>query len=251
MSKSILHKEKKKLDHLKKYYSQEVEKLDLIFYIAIIFHSLSLMFQFTLIQSDDAYLKQVGLMAIAQAVLSFMGISFTALLVTTGFLNVRNEIIEKRKIESSRIITGSSYNLVGEDLPWLVAGIFAQIGLYIIFGSVPGSQIEVLQSYGFYPLLLAFNAGISEELFFSLFLSSVILSLGKSKTHLFVSALFISGSFMLLHLVVYGSDRNALFFVLLLRVIYFLIYYKTRRISIPIFLHCLNNILFINMMLFS
>ncbi|MBD3211847.1 MAG: CPBP family intramembrane metalloprotease [Candidatus Lokiarchaeota archaeon] len=49
--------------------------------------------------------------------------------------------------------------------------------------------------------------------------------------------------FVLLHNTVYGTNEKAIFYIMGLRLLYFLVYYKSRRTSIPMLLHCLNNFL--------
>ncbi len=97
--------------------------------------------------------------------------------------------------------------------------------------------------------ILTVNAGIGEELFFSLFLTGFLLSLSPRKIITFLVLIINLIGFGLVHIMVYKSNQEAIIFILFLRILYFFTYLKTRRASIPIILHCFNNLLFIKLVL--
>jgi len=124
-----------------------------------------------------------------------------------------------------------------------------QIIFSFLYGSFTAFQLNIVYTWDLNAFLLTVNAGIGEELFFSLFLTGFLLSLSPRKIITFLALTINLIGFGLVHLVVYKSNQEALIFVLFLRILYFFTYFKTRRASIPMILHCFNNFLFIKSIL--
>lgn len=134
-------------------------------------------------------------------------------------------------------------------LIFLVA-LIIQLGFSFFYGSFTGFQLNAEFQWELNAFLLTVNAGIGEELFFSLFLTGFLLSLSSKKWFIFLALITNLIGFGLVHMIVYKSNQEAVVFVLFLRALYFFAYLKTRRASIPMILHCFNNFLFIKSVLF-
>jgi len=230
--------------------SQKEEKIDIFSLLITAFLAISLLYEARYIVSKDSQLKEIGLMAVVLGTLSFMAISFTALLISIGIVKIQKFPLGRNKSISLKRIIAVDDTLGKDYARWLILGLLVQIITSYVYGSYLGFQFSIGNEWSLNALLLTLNAGIAEELFFSLFLGGMLLSFGINKIQVFLSGIAITVSFALLHNMVYETDQKAILFITMLRILYFLIYYKTRRVSIPMALHCLNNFLFVQTMFF-
>ena len=179
-----------------------------------------------------------------------MAISLTVLVISIGIVKIHKFPLGYEKSISIKSIIAKDGTLGKDYARWFILGLLVQILLSYFYGSYLGFHFGIGNEWSLNALLLTVNAGIAEELFFSLFLGGMLLSFGSKKLQVFLSGIAITITFALLHNVVYETDQKAILFITMLRILYFLIYYKTRRVSIPMALHCLNNFLFVQTILF-
>jgi membrane protease YdiL (CAAX protease family) len=205
-------------------------------------------FQISFLQSSDPSLKELGKLALGLGFVGVLGVSLTLLGISTGLMNVKN--LKKGDYKSTfrnLIIKDESFSYDYGITFLIVFGI--QIFLTFFYGSFSGFQFNLGYIWDLNAILITVNAGIGEELFFSLFLTGFLLSLSARKLNIFLALIINLIGFGIVHIVVYNSNLKALTFVLLLRGIYFFTYLKTRRASIPMILHCFNNFIFIKSVL--
>jgi len=230
--------------------TQQEEKIDIFSLLLTGFLTISLLYGARYIMSKDPQLKEIGLMAVALGTLSFTAISFTALLISIGIIKIQKLSLGYDKNISIKSIIAKDDTLGKDYARWFIIGILVQIIVSYVYGSYLGFHFSIGNEWSLNTLLLTLNAGIAEELFFSLFLGGMLLSFGTKKLQVLISGIVITISFTILHNVVYETEQRAILFIAILRILYFLIYYKTRRVSIPMVLYCLNNFLFVQTMLF-
>jgi len=236
---------------------QKEEVIDILFLVLMPVFALTLVYQITFIQSNDAQIKELGTMALGLSALTIVGISLLAIFASSGIVKIKNlRKTFKGDMEGSKKLI-SIKDLINEDpalqtdyLNIFIFALLAQIGFSFIYGGFTGSVFDLEFQWNINSLLLTVNAAVAEELFFCLFLAALMLSLCKELWHIFVVGFINVFGFLLVHAIVYGTQPEAIFYIIFLRVLYFYIYYKTRRVSIPILLHCLNNFLFIRTILF-
>jgi membrane protease YdiL (CAAX protease family) len=235
-------------------YKQKLAKKDIIdplFIILVSIFTVTLMYQITLIQNPDPALEQLGMMA-----LGFLGFTTGA-----GFLSllvVNSGIIETlyvgpkvdRTMGTQVHFSVTQDKTFASDVNWLIGALFAQLGFSLVYGTFTGSVFDLSFTWDMNTLLLPINAGVAEELVFTFFLSALLLSLSTERWHIVLGGFINMGAFILVHHVVYGANWDALFYIIFLRGLYFLLYFQTRRASFPILLHVLNNFLFIKSILF-
>lgn len=224
------------------------EVIDIVFLLLMTYFGISIIFQISFLQSSDPNLRELGRLALGLGFVSVLGISLTLLSTSTGLMKVKN-----LKRESLRIIVK---NIVIQDesfsrdygVIFLIA--FAiQIFFTFFYGSFTGFQFNIAYTWDLNAFLLTVNAGIGEELFFSLFLTGFLLSLSPRKIVTFLALAINLIGFGLVHIIVYKLNQEALIFILFLRILYFFTYFQTRRASIPMILHCFNNLFFIKSIL--
>jgi len=113
-----------------------------------------------------------------------------------------------------------------------------------------GLELGVPLTWDINAFALVVNAGVGGELFFTLFLTGALLNLDSRRRFTFLILLLNVVIFLLAHGIVYNDNISALIHVAFLRVLYFGLHYKTRRPSIIILLHCVNNLIAIKTLLF-
>jgi membrane protease YdiL (CAAX protease family) len=224
------------------------EIVDVLFLLMMSYFGISIIFQISFLQSSDPSLKELGKLALGLGFVGVLGVSLTLLGISTGLMNVKNlKKGDYKSIFRNLIIKDESFSY-DYGITFLI--VFAtQIFLTFFYGSFSGSQFNLGYNWDLNAILLTINAGIGEELFFSLFLTGFFLSLSPRKIIVFLALLINLIGFALVHIIVYKSNQEALIFILLLRVLYFFTYLKTRRASIPMILHCFNNLFFIKSIL--
>ena len=224
------------------------EIVDVIFLLMMSYFGISIIFQISFLQSSDPSLKELGKLALGLGFVGVLGVSLTLLGISTGLMNVKNlKKGDYKSIFRNLIIKDESFSYDYGITFLIVFGI--QIFLTFFYGSFSGFQFNLEYIWDLNAILITVNAGIGEELFFSLFLTGFLLSLSARKLNIFLALIINLIGFGIVHIVVYNSNLKALTFVLLLRGIYFFTYLKTRRASIPMILHCFNNFIFIKSVL--
>ena len=224
------------------------EIVDVVFLLLMSYFGISIIFQISFLQNSDPSLGDLGKLALGLGFVGVMGVSLTLLCLSTGIMKVKN--LKKGDYKSlfrNLIIQDDTFSH-DYGLTFLVA--FAILILLTFFyGSFSGFQFNLGYTWDLNAVLLTVNAGIGEELFFSLFLTGFFLSLSPRKIITLLAFTVNLIGFALVHIVVYKSNQEALIFILFLRSLYFITYFKTRRASIPMILHCFNNLLFIKSVL--
>jgi membrane protease YdiL (CAAX protease family) len=104
---------------------------------------------------------------------------------------------------------------------------------------IPGSRINVSDDQMFAAMFSITNA-FSEECTFSLFMCSLLFAKSKNKTQLYAYNVLISCLFLAYHLFVYQNPAELLH-IFLMRFMLNLSYMKTKRFSVPLIFHVLNN----------
>ncbi len=234
---------------MKSTFTKEREEIiDVVFLLLMSYFGISIIFQISFLQSSDPGLKELGKLALGLGFVGVLGVSLTLLSISTGIMNVKNLKKGEFKNMFQNVIIKDDTFSYDYGLTFLVA-FSIQIILTFLYGSFTGFQFNLGYDWDFNAVLLTINAGIGEELFFSLFLTGFFLSLSSKRFMFFLALLINLISFATVHMIVYKSNLNALIFISFLRGIYFFTYLKTRRASIPIILHCFNNFLFIKSIL--
>jgi membrane protease YdiL (CAAX protease family) len=108
-----------------------------------------------------------------------------------------------------------------------------------------GSTFQTVDAYN---AIFSIMSALSEELIFSLFLTTVGEALARKKIHRYYALIGICLLFAAFHLMVYrlpsgAPNFNQLAIMTGLRFFFSLSYMQTKRISAPVFLHLVNNIL--------
>ena len=229
--------------------------IDIITLIVCALFAITIIYQITFIQSTQNNIRDLGILALGIAVLSFVGISLVSLFSNIGvveFLNFKKEYhgaSDKKEFSLGDMIKRDT-DFQKDFLNIFLIGLIVQVGFSFIYGGFAGSAFDLSFQYDLNAVLLIINTAVGEELFFSLFLAAVSLSLCKEMWHVFVAGLINVLGFIAVHMIVYGTTPEAALYIVVLRIIYFYMYYKTRRVSLPILLHALNNFLFISTILF-
>jgi membrane protease YdiL (CAAX protease family) len=224
-------------------YVRKEEKLDLFFVVFLSFFSIAIIYQITYIQNANPLLREMSRMAMGLGILSFMTVSFILLLSSYGILKIRHlKMNPTLSISLGKIITEDEE--FGYDYSrWFLGGLFLQVAFGSVYGLFLGFPFSARVEWELNALLLTLNSAIAEELFFSLFLAGVLLNLVSKKIFVFLAGIGSTLLFVLLHNTVYGTNEHAIIYIMGLRLLYFFVYYKSRRASIPMILHCFNNFL--------
>ena len=233
-----------------KIYSNEREEvIDVIFLILMVYLGISLIYQISLLQSADANLRELGRLSLGLGFVSVLGICLTMLSTSAGLMKIKNlKRVDLRNSMKDVLVRDEDF---GRDFGFtFLVALAIQLGFSFFYGSFTGFQLNAEFQWELNAFLLTVNAGIGEELFFSLFLTGFLLSLSSKKWFIFLALITNLIGFGLVHMVVYKSNQEAIVFVLFMRALYFFAYLKTRRASIPMILHCFNNFLFIKSILF-
>ena len=230
---------------MKLFSSREREEIiDVVFLLLMTYFGISIIFQISFLQSIDPNLRELGRLALGLGFVSVLGISLTMLSTSTGLMTVKNLKRKSLRITVKNIVIQDESFSRDYGVTFLIA-LAIQIFFTFFYGSFTGFQFNVKYTWDLNAFLLTVNAGIGEELFFSLFLTGFLLSLSPRKIITFLALAINLIGFGLVHIVVYKSNQKALIFILFLRILYFFTYFKTRRASIPMILHCFNNLLFV------
>ncbi|MHA1461234.1 MAG: CPBP family glutamic-type intramembrane protease [Promethearchaeota archaeon] len=225
------------------------EIIDVVFLLLMTYFGISIIFQISFLQSSDPNLRELGRLALGLGFVSVLGISLTMLSTSTGLMRVKNLKRESFRVAVKDIVIQDETFCHDYGLTFLIAFVI-QIFFTFFYGSFTGFQFNIAYTWDLNAFLLTVNAGIGEELFFSLFLTGFLLSLSSRKIITFLALAINLIGFGLVHIIVYKSNQEALIFILFLRLLYFFTYFKTRRASIPMILHCFNNFLFVKSVLY-
>jgi membrane protease YdiL (CAAX protease family) len=222
------------------------EVIDLPFIASLMFFAVSIVYQVVLSFSQSAELRELGLRALGLGILALFGLILAIFYAYTGIIKISNYRKQGSFTSSFKIISVLDERFQKDYYHGFVIGLIIQIGLGFLFGFFLGAQFFSESEWSLNSFLLILNSGIGEEIFFSLCLTAFLLSLSSRGWHIILAGsvnLIIFGVF---HMVVYKTNKVALLFILILRLLYFTFYVYTRRPSIPILLHCVNNLLFLN-----
>lgn len=135
----------------------------------------------------------------------------------------------KVKPELTSFGKGIVYTFVG-----FVIALAGNVVISLILGSFRLSFLDMTMEL----FVVSVISSVSEELFFSYGLESVTLSLVN-----FLSFPIVCGVFLFYHLVVYSTFITGLFYILLSRIVYSIVYFVTRRFSSVTLAHLMNNML--------
>ena len=226
------------------------ERIDIVFVICVVIFGITIAVQLTYLQSTDPLLRNLAEIAIGMGLLSLLGVGFTSFLAMRGVVPVMVFREKGEPLASDKSFTFFDPKFSRDFSREFPIALFVQIGINVVFGAFLGFQFDSSFTWELSSVLLVISAGVGEELFFTLFLTGVLLSLRQEKCYVaFVCVLNVI-IFGIVHMQVYKGNQVALLHVLSLRFLYFWVYYKTRRASIPILLHCFNNFLFVKTVLF-
>ncbi|MFO7796432.1 MAG: hypothetical protein ACQERB_08555 [Promethearchaeati archaeon] len=148
-------------------------------------------------------------MAVGLGILSFMVISLTALLISVGIVKIHKFSLGNNKGISIKSVIAMDDTLGKDYARWFIIGILIQIIISYVYGSYLGFQFSIGNEWSLNLLFLTLNAGIAEELYFSLFLGSILLSFGINKVRVLLSGIAITISFGLLRNAVYDTDQKS------------------------------------------
>ena len=231
-------------------YNKKPERIDIVFVLCVVIFGITIAIQLTYLQSTDPLLRNLAEIAVGMGLLSLLGVGFTSFLAMRGVVPVMVFRGKGEPLTSEKSFTLLDPEFSRDFSKAFPLALFIQIGINLVFGTFLGFQFDSSFVWELSSFLLVINAGVGEELFFTLFLTGVLLSFKQEKWYVtFVCVLNVI-IFGIVHMQVYGGNQVALLHVLSLRFLYFWVYYKTRRASIPILLHCFNNFLFVKTVLF-
>jgi membrane protease YdiL (CAAX protease family) len=230
-------------------YNKKPERIDIVFVICVIIFGITIAVQLTYLQSADPFMRNLAEIAIGMGLLSLLGVGFTSFLAMRGVVPV---VVFKG--EGGLLASEKSFTLLDPEFSRdfskaFPLALFVQIGINVVFGTFLGFQFDSSFVWELSSFLLVINAGVGEELFFTLFLTGVLLSFRQEKWYVIFICLLNVIIFGIVHTQVYSGNQIALLHILGLRVLYFWVYYKTRRASMPMLLHCFNNFLFVKTIL--
>jgi len=226
------------------------ERIDIIFVFCTVIFGLTITLQLTYLNSSDPLLNSLAEVALGLGMLSLLGVGFTTFFTLKG-----NVQIENFNLKNGELPKNKSFMLIDKNFTKDFSMVFPlvlliQLVINSLFGIFLGFQYGLDFTWELTSVLLVINAGVGEELFFTLFLTGVLISFKQEKWYIYGVCLLNVITFGVVHMQVYGSNQVALLHVLSLRVLYFWVYYKTKRPSIPMLLHCFNNFLFVKTILF-
>jgi len=226
------------------------EVVDIFMVILVVLFSVTMTVQLTYLLNSNEALRELGMRALGLLVISIMGISFTAFFR----VSMKENLFNKAYLSPSslRVVPFELFDkrFTADFIKIFPVAFVIQFIITLIFGEVAGFQFNTTQKWEINSVLLVINAGVGEELFFTLFLTGVLLSFKSDKWYILLLCAFNQFIFFVAHLKVYSTNNFALLHLSFLRILYFFVYYKTRRPSIPMLLHCLNNFLSMNTILF-
>lgn len=232
---------------------EKQEILDIFFFITVALFAFTAVYQVTFIGSQVNEIRELGVTALGLGVMGAMAFGLTFALMASGYIEIKNFREEYnasgRDFNFSLIKADETFK--DDFLNIFLIALVAQIGFSFVYGGFTGSVFELTFNWNLNAIMQVINTAVAEELFFNLFLTAFLLSvLPKERYSIFLAGAINIFGFLAFHLVVYGTNPEASYFIFGLRLIYFLVYYKTRRASIPILLHVLNNFLFVSTLLF-
>ena len=232
--------------------AENEEVIDIIVFALLPIFAITLLYQTTFVQSEQADLYRIGIFSLAQSILVFIGICLFSLAWATGIISVKN-ITKGGDSESGALIKNIiklDENLTEDYLKWFLYALIVQLIFSIIYGGFTGSIFDLEVSWNYNAAIMVINSAIAEEIFFSLFLTAFLLNLFKKSVYIIFALIINIGVFILFHSIVYGSNTEAIIYIIFLRTVYFMVYARTRRLSIPILLHIVNNFAFVSTVLF-
>lgn len=254
--------QKKKILYAEKYeFLRKDEIIDVIALALFPIFAITLLYQVTFVQSREADLYSIGIFSLAQAIIVFIAICLFILAYLTGIVDVKNftrgEATDlsgtkpkKEGLFSVKDIVRMDETFTDDYTQWFMYGLLIQVGFSLVYGGFAGSLFELDFSWNYNALIMVINSAVAEELFFSLFLTAFLLSLSKKTYHVVIACAINIMVFILFHSIVYGANMDAILYIVFLRGLYFALYSKTRRVSIPILLHIINNFIFVSTILF-
>ena len=228
--------------------SEREEILDAIFMALLVIFAACITYLITFLQSVDPFLKTSAQYALALGFIGLMGITSTIIATSGGYMRIKHfDLSNPNRFFKNIFLQDES---ISQDyIHVFLTGLIVQVVYSYIYGISAGCEFGIDSSFELNTVLLAINAGIGEEILFSLFLTGFLLSMSPRAVGVFFAWIINLVAFGIVHLVVYQADQEAIVFLLGLRTIYFLAYYKTRRVSIPMLLHCFNNLLFMKIIM--
>lgn len=156
----------------------------------------------------------------------------------------------------SALISSFMFNYFKEpfkiSFQWKNADIMMDVIKYVLLGialilanTMLFSQLVEASAFGsdkvLYQASFVTISAISEELSFSLFIQSIIIASAKKRYHIILGTIGNGVLFSAYHIFVY-ADMGWIFVQLFVfRIILAVIYTKTKRISIPMLIHLINN----------
>jgi membrane protease YdiL (CAAX protease family) len=225
------------------------EVIDLPFIASLMFFAVSIVYQVVLSFSQSAELRELGLRALGLGILAIFGLILAIFYAYTGILKISNYRKQGTFTSSFKNMPVLDERFQKDYSRGFVIGLVAQVGLGFLFGIFLGAQFYSDVEWSLNSFLLVLNSGIGEEIFFSLCLTAFLLSLSFRAWHIILAGSLNLIIFGVFHMVVYETNQFALLYILFLRLLYFGLYLYSRRPSIPILLHCINNLLFLNSIL--
>ena len=226
------------------------EVFDFFFIIFLTCYGMTIAIQLSFLGSFDSSLQELGYRALGLGVISLMGISFTAFLVSMKKITISNLPKLTTPFGIIQDIFFLDEDFRKDYLVIFPIALLVQVTGTYILGAVVGFELGVPLTWDINAFVLVVNAGVGEELFFTLFLTGALLNLDSKHRFTFLILILNVVIFLLAHGIVYSDNLSALIHVAFLRVLYFGLYYKTRRPSIPILLHCVNNLIAMKTLLF-
>jgi membrane protease YdiL (CAAX protease family) len=173
-----------------------------------------------------SYLVLIGLSGLT------LGIFFSPMIGRTRFLIWESGFYGEKGIGREEIIFITA----------LLSSVIIQIIVFFKYGTViiASTYSEMFQKIIFYT-----SASVYEELLFTYWLYRLLSSFERPVTPLKIpiaSIIAVSVIFAMFHSVVYAGQANVFWILFLLRAIYCIAFELTRRLSVPMFLHFIQNL---------
>ncbi len=212
--------------------SPPIDILGLLDYIIISLFFIATFVNIVYLGSDDALERLMAMQFVAIALLGAIGLGVKTRFDLLPLRNAQGEII-------SPSMTTTVYEIPNLDslldtFKWFAVAFCIQMVISFVVLRVPLSIFDLKTQY----IIMGVIAGVAEELFFSYYFTSVFF------VYLKYGAIFvITGVFIFYHHVIYASNLEALIYVGIMRLVYALIYLKSRRLASVALSHVLNNLL--------